>query len=284
MLYPLQNDSVMTLRWLTLERPFGLLCCTVRRVRISPRALPCDRRMRLQTHLRRRKIIANWPAVATFWPHFPPRTTGRNRTKTFPRVTSRREFADIDANANVALRRRHGERRDQWCDRKYYGRCDRHLQRGPRGRPQHDGIRRRQPQPGRRARQRQHCRGGHVAADIGNVALNLGNRSSVEAGGGPTPGGFGNLALNVCNTNQVLAIGGLNSALNIGGTGNGVVAEGVLNNATQVGGNARSPKRPRVSNSGKVRPVDVVSVTCGDPVVWAGALPGSKWRRLRSGH
>ena len=121
-------------------------------------------------------------------------------------------------------------------------------------------------------------------ADIGNVALNLGNRSSVEAGGGPTPGGFGNLAVNVCNTNQVLAIGGLNSAFNIGGTGNGVVAEGVLNNATRVGGNARSPKRPRVSNSGKVRPVDVVSVTCGDPVVWAGALPGSKWRRLRSGH
>ena len=236
MLYPLQNDSVMTLRWLTLERPFGLLCCTVRRVRISPRALPCDRRMRLQTHLRRRKIIANWPAVATFWPHFPPRTTGRNRTKTFPRVTSRREFAE--GNLNLAAVQGNGSTAEAATS----------------------------------------------PADIGNVALNLGNRSSVEAGGGPTPGGFGNLAVNVCNTNQVLAIGGLNSAFNIGGTGNGVAAEGVLNNATQVGGNARSPKRPRVSNSGKVRPVDVVSVTCGDPVVWAGALPGSKWRRLRSGH
>jgi len=36
--------------------------------------------------------------------------------------------------------------------------------------------------------------------------------------------------------------------------------------ANRVTNGAKSPKRPRVSNSAEVRPVDVVSVTCGDPL------------------
>jgi hypothetical protein len=83
---------------------------------------------------------------------------------------------------------------------------------------------------------------GFSPADVGNVAISLGNDSVAQAGASsPTLPGFGNLALNLGKGSFVSATGGLNTAINVGGNqgfvNNDVEADGVLNNAINLGGN-----------------------------------------------
>lgn len=83
---------------------------------------------------------------------------------------------------------------------------------------------------------------------IGNLAATLANKQPADA----VATGIGNIALNVFGGGGTAASGYLNSAVNLGGTGNSVFANGLLNSAVNLLGNnnqvsASSPNGARAS-------------------------------------